>query len=170
MARLLPIWATTIIFWTTYAQMITFSVQQASTMERSIGSFQIPAGSLTVFFVAAILITLGVYDRIIMPLWKKWKGKQGKSRSIKIKYIHLQRILTLIMFLCHRLHKHSENGHRPCPVNTWNGSSSHSREEEASSGKSSGRRHSYSAYKCVPIDPTVLLGGCRGSLHIHRAA
>ncbi|XP_022961047.1 protein NRT1/ PTR FAMILY 6.2-like [Cucurbita moschata] len=77
MARLLPIWATTIIFWTTYAQMITFSVQQASTMERSIGSFQIPAGSLTVFFVAAILITLGVYDRIIMPLWKKWKGKQG---------------------------------------------------------------------------------------------
>ncbi|CAK9329597.1 unnamed protein product, partial [Citrullus colocynthis] len=77
MARLLPIWATTIIFWTTYAQMITFSVQQASTMERSIGSFQIPAGSLTVFFVAAILITLGVYDRLIMPLWKKWKGKQG---------------------------------------------------------------------------------------------
>lgn len=82
MARLLPIWATTIIFWTTYAQMITFSVQQASTMERSIGSFQIPAGSLTVFFVAAILITLGVYDRLIMPLWKKWKGKQGKLRSI----------------------------------------------------------------------------------------
>ncbi|KAF2282373.1 hypothetical protein GH714_043835 [Hevea brasiliensis] len=54
MVRILPIWATTIIFWTTYAQMITFSVEQASTMERSIGSFQIPAGSLTVFFVAAI--------------------------------------------------------------------------------------------------------------------
>ena len=80
-ARLLPVWATTILFWTIYAQMITFSVVQASTMERSIGSFQIPAGSLTVFFVAAILITLGVYDRLIMPLWKKWKGKQGKLRS-----------------------------------------------------------------------------------------
>ncbi|KAF8400657.1 hypothetical protein HHK36_013956 [Tetracentron sinense] len=77
MARLLPIWATTIIFWTTYAQMITFSVEQASTMERSIGDFQIPAGSLTVFFVGAILITLAVYDRFIMPLWKKWKGKPG---------------------------------------------------------------------------------------------
>lgn len=75
--RLLPIWATTIIFWTTYAQMITFSVEQASTMERSIGSFQIPAGSLTVFFVAAILITLAINDRFIMPLWRKWKGKQG---------------------------------------------------------------------------------------------
>lgn len=79
MIRLLPIWATTIIFWTTYAQMITFSVEQASTMERSVGNFQIPAGSLTVFFVAAILITLAIYDRFVMPLWKKWKGKPGKE-------------------------------------------------------------------------------------------
>lgn len=77
MVRLLPVWATTIIFWTTYAQMITFSVEQASTMERNMGSFQIPAGSLTVFFVAAILISLAVYDRLVMPLWKKWKGKPG---------------------------------------------------------------------------------------------
>lgn len=77
MVGLLPVWATTIIFWTTYAQMITFSVEQASTMERSIGSFQIPAGSLTFFFVAAILITLAVNDRLIMPFWKKWKGKPG---------------------------------------------------------------------------------------------
>ncbi|KAL1551888.1 protein NRT1/ PTR FAMILY 6.2 [Salvia divinorum] len=84
MGRLLPIWATTIIFWTTYAQMITFSVEQASTMDRSIGSFQIPAGSLTVFFVAAILITLAVYDRLIMPLWKKWRGKPGFSSLQKI--------------------------------------------------------------------------------------
>ncbi|OVA14399.1 Proton-dependent oligopeptide transporter family [Macleaya cordata] len=90
MISLLPIWATTIIFWTTYAQMITFSVEQASTMKRSIGNFQIPAGSLTVFFVGAILITLAVNDRVIMPLWKKWKGNQG--------FTNLQRIsIGLIM-------------------------------------------------------------------------
>lgn len=84
MIRLLPIWATTIIFWTTYAQMITFSVEQASTMKRNIGSFQIPSASLTVFFVSAILISLAVYDRLIIPLWKKWKGKPG--------FTNLQRI------------------------------------------------------------------------------
>nr|GMD81585.1 protein NRT1/ PTR FAMILY 6.2-like [Ipomoea batatas] len=84
MARLLPIWATTIIFWTTYAQMITYSVIQATTMDRSMGSFKIPAGSLTVFFVAAILITLALYDRLVMPLWKKWKGTPG--------FTNLQRI------------------------------------------------------------------------------
>ncbi|XP_026460254.1 protein NRT1/ PTR FAMILY 6.2-like [Papaver somniferum] len=77
MIRLLPIWATTIFFWTTYGQMMTFSVEQAATMHRSIGNFQIPAGSLTVIFVAAILITIAVYDQLVMPLWKKWKGTQG---------------------------------------------------------------------------------------------
>ncbi|KAJ6703745.1 PROTEIN NRT1/ PTR FAMILY 6.3 [Salix viminalis] len=50
--RMIPIWATTIIFWTVYAQMTTFSVSQATTMDRHIGkSFRIPAASLTVFFV-----------------------------------------------------------------------------------------------------------------------
>ncbi|KAK6119677.1 hypothetical protein DH2020_046578 [Rehmannia glutinosa] len=84
MIRLLPVWATTIIFWTTYAQMITFSVEQASTMDRNIGGFQIPAGSLTVFFVAAILISLAAYDRLIIPFMKKWFGKPG--------FTNLQRI------------------------------------------------------------------------------
>ncbi|KAJ0524596.1 putative proton-dependent oligopeptide transporter family, PTR2 family proton/oligopeptide symporter [Helianthus annuus] len=77
MARLLPVWATTILFWTAYAQMITFSVVQASTMERTVGGFMIPAGSLTVFFVLAILLTCAVYDCLIIPFWKKWKGTPG---------------------------------------------------------------------------------------------
>ncbi|KAK1259760.1 Nitrate transporter 1.4 [Acorus gramineus] len=84
MVRLLPVWATTIMFWTTYAQMITFSVKQATTMNRKIGTFQIPAGSLTVFFVGAILITLGFYDRMVVPFWNKWKGKPGFTDLQKI--------------------------------------------------------------------------------------
>nr|GEV35402.1 protein NRT1/ PTR FAMILY 6.2-like [Tanacetum cinerariifolium] len=39
--------------------------------------FRIPAGSLTVFFVLAILLTCAVYDSLIIPLWKKWKGTPG---------------------------------------------------------------------------------------------
>ncbi|KAK4483598.1 hypothetical protein RD792_010797 [Penstemon davidsonii] len=57
--RMLPTWATTIMFWTVYAQMTTFSVSQATTMDRHISpSFEIPAASLTVFFVASILLTV----------------------------------------------------------------------------------------------------------------
>lgn len=77
--RMLPIWATTIIFWTIYAQMTTFSVAQATTMDRHIGSkFQIPAASLTVFFVGGILLTVPIYDRIIIPVARKvLKNPQG---------------------------------------------------------------------------------------------
>ncbi|KAK6935213.1 Proton-dependent oligopeptide transporter family [Dillenia turbinata] len=77
--RMLPIWATTIMFWTVYAQMTTFSVSQATTMDRHIGkSFQIPAASLTVFFVGSILLTVPVYDRIIAPIAARLlKNPQG---------------------------------------------------------------------------------------------
>ncbi|KAI0520603.1 hypothetical protein KFK09_008079 [Dendrobium nobile] len=79
--RMLPIWATTIMFWTVYAQMTTFSVSQATTMDRHIGpSFQIPAGSLTVFFVGSILLTVPVYDRLLIPLLRRLTGNpQGLS-------------------------------------------------------------------------------------------
>ncbi|XWS49086.1 hypothetical protein CRYUN_Cryun13aG0133400 [Craigia yunnanensis] len=69
--RMLPIWATTVIFWTVYAQMTTFSVSQATTMDRHIGNFQIPAGSLTVFFVGGILLTVPIYDSLIVPIARK---------------------------------------------------------------------------------------------------
>ncbi|KAK4262624.1 hypothetical protein QN277_028163 [Acacia crassicarpa] len=79
--RMLPIWATTIIFWTVYAQMTTFSVSQATTMDRHVGkSFQIPPASLTVFFVGSILLTVPVYDRIIVPAARKLlKNPQGMT-------------------------------------------------------------------------------------------
>ncbi|KAK7265903.1 hypothetical protein RJT34_33528 [Clitoria ternatea] len=70
--RMLPIWASTIMFWTVYAQMSTFSVSQATTMNRHIGSkFQIPPASLTVFFVGSILLTVPIYDRVITPIARK---------------------------------------------------------------------------------------------------
>ncbi|KAJ6806015.1 putative protein NRT1/ PTR FAMILY 6.3 [Iris pallida] len=73
--RMLPVWATTIMFWTIYAQMTTFSVSQATAMDRRIGrSFQIPAGSLTVFFVGSILLTVPFYDRVVVPVSGRLTG------------------------------------------------------------------------------------------------
>ncbi|XP_071722299.1 protein NRT1/ PTR FAMILY 6.3-like, partial [Rutidosis leptorrhynchoides] len=83
--RMLPIWATTIMFWTVYAQMTTFSVSQATTMNRHVGSFQIPAASLTVFFVASILLTVPIYDRIIAPICRNaLNNPQGLTPLQKI--------------------------------------------------------------------------------------
>ncbi|KAK3164527.1 hypothetical protein QOZ80_1AG0020500 [Eleusine coracana subsp. coracana] len=85
-ARLMPVWATTILFWTIYAQMITFSVEQATTMDRRVGGFEIPAASLTVFFVGAIMFTLAVYDRVVVPLCRSLtaSGRQGLTNLEKI--------------------------------------------------------------------------------------
>nr|CAB3477329.1 unnamed protein product [Digitaria exilis] len=84
-ARLMPVWATTILFWTIYAQMITFSVEQATTMDRRMGRFEIPAASLTVFFVGAIMLTLAVYDRVFVPLCRSlMTGRQGLTNLEKI--------------------------------------------------------------------------------------
>ncbi|KAL3499543.1 hypothetical protein ACH5RR_038636 [Cinchona calisaya] len=69
--RMVPIWATTIMFWTIHAQMTTFSVSQASTMHRKIKNFVIPSASMAGFFVGSILLTVPIYDRIIMPIFKK---------------------------------------------------------------------------------------------------
>ena len=73
---MLPIWATTIMFWTIHAQMTTFSVAQAQLMDRSIGGsgFLIPAGSLTVFLIGSILLTVPVYDRLVAPVVKRLTG------------------------------------------------------------------------------------------------
>ncbi|KAK9698753.1 hypothetical protein RND81_08G128500 [Saponaria officinalis] len=77
--RMLPIWATTIEFWTIHAQMTTFSVSQAVTMDRHIGSkFQIPPASMTAFLIASILATVPIYDRLIAPIAAKlFKNPQG---------------------------------------------------------------------------------------------
>lgn len=77
--RMLPIWATTIMFWTVYAQMTTFSVSQAKTLNRHIGkSFKIPPASLTAFFIGSILLTIPIYDRIIVPITRKiFNNPQG---------------------------------------------------------------------------------------------
>ncbi|CAL5198022.1 unnamed protein product [Lathyrus oleraceus] len=77
--KMLPIWATTIMFWTVYAQMTTFSVSQATTLNRHIGkSFQIPPASLTAFFIGSILLTIPIYDRVIVPITRKiFNNPQG---------------------------------------------------------------------------------------------
>nr|CAB3495300.1 unnamed protein product [Digitaria exilis] len=74
--RMLPIWATTIMFWTIHAQMTTFSVAQAEVMNRAIGGsgFLIPAGSLTVFLIGSILLTVPIYDRLVAPVVKRLTG------------------------------------------------------------------------------------------------
>ncbi|KAL5554175.1 hypothetical protein UlMin_041576 [Ulmus minor] len=71
-----PIWASGIIFSTVYAQLSTTFVEQGTMMDRSIGSLTIPAASLSTFDVLSVLIWVPIYDRFIIPIARKFTGKE----------------------------------------------------------------------------------------------
>uniref|UniRef100_A0A5B6YJL8 Nitrite transporter n=2 Tax=Davidia involucrata TaxID=16924 RepID=A0A5B6YJL8_DAVIN len=73
--RMGPIWAAGIILITAYSQQGTFSLQQAKTMDRHLTkSFQIPAGSMSVFTMSSMLATIIFYDRLFVPVIRRFTG------------------------------------------------------------------------------------------------
>lgn len=83
--KLVPIWSTCILFWTVYSQMTTFTVEQATNMNRSIGSFSVPAGSFTFFLFISILLFTSLNERVFVPVAQKLTGNvQGITSLQKI--------------------------------------------------------------------------------------
>ncbi|KAK9675789.1 hypothetical protein RND81_11G031000 [Saponaria officinalis] len=85
--KLFPIFASTIILNCCLAQLSTFSVQQAASMDTNLGSLKIPAASLPVFPIVIIMVVAPIYDHLIIPFAREiTKRETGIS--------HLQRIGT----------------------------------------------------------------------------
>ncbi|XP_030471796.1 protein NRT1/ PTR FAMILY 3.1-like [Syzygium oleosum] len=73
--RMGPIWAAGILLFTAYAQQNTFSIQQAKTMDRRLSkSFQVPSGSMLVFTMISMLTTIAFYDRVFVPVARRFTG------------------------------------------------------------------------------------------------
>ncbi|EEF46428.1 protein NRT1/ PTR FAMILY 1.2 [Ricinus communis] len=73
--RVIPIWSTGIMMSINVSQG-SFQVLQASSMDRHLSSkFQVPAGSFATFVVISMAIWIVLYDRAILPLATKIKGK-----------------------------------------------------------------------------------------------
>ncbi|KAK6133693.1 hypothetical protein DH2020_032603 [Rehmannia glutinosa] len=83
--KILPIFGCTIMLNCCLAQLSTFSVQQAATMDTKLGSLKVPPASLPVFPVVFIMILAPIYDHIIIPFARRvTKSETGVT--------HLQRI------------------------------------------------------------------------------
>lgn len=83
--KVLPIFACTIVLNCCLAQLSTFSVQQAATMNTNLGPLKVPPASLPVFPVVFIMIIAPLYDHALVPLARRFtKSEMGIS--------HLQRI------------------------------------------------------------------------------
>lgn len=75
--RVLPIWASGIIFSTVYSQMSTMFVLQGNTMDQHMGpNFKIPSASLSLFDTLSVIFWAPVYDRVIVPFARKYTGHE----------------------------------------------------------------------------------------------
>nr|AKQ98328.1 nitrate transporter 1.3 [Brassica juncea] len=81
--KLIPIWATNILFWTIYSQMTTFTVEQAMFMERKLGSFTVPAGSYSAFLILTILLFTSLNERVFVPLARMLTKKPQGITSLQ---------------------------------------------------------------------------------------
>ncbi|KAG8365578.1 hypothetical protein BUALT_Bualt18G0120000 [Buddleja alternifolia] len=71
--NMVPIFCCTIIMTLCLAQLQTFSIQQAVTMDASItNNFQIPAASLPIIPVVFLIIIVPIYDQIFVPFARKF--------------------------------------------------------------------------------------------------
>ncbi|KAJ9185333.1 hypothetical protein P3X46_004979 [Hevea brasiliensis] len=76
--KLLPIWATGIIFSAVYSQMGTLFVLQGNTMDLHMSqSFEIPSASLSLFDTVSVIFWIPIYDRVIVPIARRFTGHKN---------------------------------------------------------------------------------------------
>eukprot|EP00262_Sarcandra_glabra_P000865 TRINITY_DN10911_c0_g1_i1.p1 TRINITY_DN10911_c0_g1~~TRINITY_DN10911_c0_g1_i1.p1 ORF type:complete len:587 (+),score=54.21 TRINITY_DN10911_c0_g1_i1:81-1841(+) len=86
LVNMVPIWLTVLAFGISVAQTTTFFIKQGSIMDRKLShSFSVPPASIFSFAAMAMMISLPIYDRILVPIMRRVTGNE---RGISI----LQRI------------------------------------------------------------------------------
>ncbi|CAL9109520.1 unnamed protein product [Musa textilis] len=73
--RLIPIWTTCLIYAVVFAQSSTLFTKQGGTLDRRIGSkLQVPPAALQSFISVSIIVSIPIYDGILVPVARKFSG------------------------------------------------------------------------------------------------
>ncbi|THU46009.1 hypothetical protein C4D60_Mb09t00430 [Musa balbisiana] len=73
--RLFPIWTTCLIYAVVFAQSSTLFTKQGGTLDRRISSkLQVPPAALQSFISASIIVSIPIYDGILVPVARKFSG------------------------------------------------------------------------------------------------
>ncbi|KFK44035.1 hypothetical protein AALP_AA1G207200 [Arabis alpina] len=77
--RVLPVWLSAALFYLAYIQQTTYTIFQSLQSDRRLGSgsFQIPAATYTVFLMLGMTIFIPIYDRVLVPFFRKYTGRDG---------------------------------------------------------------------------------------------
>lgn len=77
--RVIPIWASALLYYIGLIQQQTYVVFQALQSNRGLGNtnFKIPAASYAIFSMLGLTIWIPIYDRLIVPWLAKYTKKEG---------------------------------------------------------------------------------------------
>lgn len=73
--KMLPIWLCTIVYSVVFTQMASMFVEQGDVMNTKVGSFALPAATMSAFDICSVLICTGIYRQILIPV----VGKLSKN-------------------------------------------------------------------------------------------
>ncbi|KAG2488532.1 hypothetical protein HYH03_012852 [Edaphochlamys debaryana] len=86
--RLMPVFFTTMLYWTIYTQMGSFFVQQGNLMDRTVHlpytvtparpnglTFVVPSASMSLFNTVSIIALIPIYDKFVEPAIARCRGK-----------------------------------------------------------------------------------------------
>jgi peptide/histidine transporter 3/4 len=76
LVRMFPVFATTIIFNAVYAQNSSMFIEQGMVLDKQVGSFKVPPASLSTFDVISVIIWVPLYDRVVIPIARKFTGRE----------------------------------------------------------------------------------------------
>ncbi|KAL1826046.1 hypothetical protein ACET3Z_012824 [Daucus carota] len=115
MVKMVPILLATIIPSTMLAQAGTFFIKQGATLVRSMGPhFEIPPACLTAFITIFMLITIVVYDRVFVPVVRRYtKNPRGITMLQRMGtglVLHIIVMITAAICERKRLQVAKENG------------------------------------------------------------
>uniref|UniRef100_M8APU9 Peptide transporter PTR2 n=1 Tax=Aegilops tauschii TaxID=37682 RepID=M8APU9_AEGTA len=76
--RMLPLWAASITLIAAASHNFTFAIQQSRTMDRRLTPrFEIPPASMIIFTTLTMLVSLSLYDRVFVPLARRYTSRQA---------------------------------------------------------------------------------------------
>ncbi|KAM0884711.1 hypothetical protein ACQ4PT_030807 [Festuca glaucescens] len=97
LVRMFPVWATTIIFSAVYAQNSIF-IEQGMVLDKRVGSFNIPPASLSTFDVISVMIWIPFYDRVLIPIARKFTGREKGFSDLQ--RIGIGLVLSIVAVAC----------------------------------------------------------------------
>ncbi|CAI9116613.1 OLC1v1017807C1 [Oldenlandia corymbosa var. corymbosa] len=81
--RMLPIILSTVFMNTCLAQLQTFSIQQGTTMDRSIRGFEVPSSSISFIPLFFMTLAIPIYEHIFIPVARKFTGIPTGIRQLQ---------------------------------------------------------------------------------------